>query len=375
MGGGNAGQAALELGHYIAGQQFVGAVQAVPGRPVLHADQQAAEAAGQFLQFVDAPDAVVGGADDPLFVVGHKVHDLVAGDVGDFVAEGIAEVFGYHAGGAGADVLFGLLLAFGQVDAYGEAPFGAFDGLAVFGGGFLGDGPLVFEAGGAHHIAGDAEGDDAGAVFAGGGYAGGGLDGCHHQGEGLLPGAQLEVGIVQFKPVAAVGVGFGAVHKAFDDAQGFVHHFALAGGVDAEHIGVGGEGAGADAEHHAAAGEVVEQHHAVGDHIGVVVGEADHAGAEAEGAGALGGGSHKDFGGGDGFPAGAVVFADPGFVVAQVVEPLQEFQVAFQGEGGVFADAVEGGHKDAELHAGGGGGHSVVSLVWLARGGDGVILA
>ena len=67
--------------------------------------------------------------------------------------------------------------------------------------------------------------------------------------------------------------------------------------------------------------------------------------------GALGGGGDEEFGRGDGLPAGAVVFADPGFVVAEMVEPLDGFEVALEAEGGVFAQPVEGGQEDSELHA------------------------
>ncbi len=51
-----------------------------------------------------------------------------------------------------------------------------------------------------------------------------------------------------------------------------------------EHLGVGGELARSDAEHHPAPGEVVEQHHPVGQDQRVVVGERRHPGAEAGGA-------------------------------------------------------------------------------------------
>ena len=56
-----------------------------------------------------------------------------------------------------------------------------------------------------------------------------------------------------------------------------------------EHVRVGGELARAAAEHHPAAGEVVEQHHAVGEHQRVVVRQRAHAGAELDVLGALGG--------------------------------------------------------------------------------------
>ena len=72
-----------------------------------------------------------------------------------------------------------------------------------------------------------------------------------------------------------------------DRLERLLHHVALLGGVDAHHEGVGGQRARADAEHHAAAGQVVEQHHAVGQHEGVVVGQRRDAGTEADVPGAL----------------------------------------------------------------------------------------
>ena len=65
------------------------------------------------------------------------------------------------------------------------------------------------------------------------------------------------------------------------------------GHVDAHHEGVRRQRAGADAEHHPAAGEVVEQHHAVGQHQGVVVGQRAHAGAELDVLRALGRGGDE----------------------------------------------------------------------------------
>ena len=68
---------------------------------------------------------------------------------------------------------------------------------------------------------------------------------------------------------------------------------------------------GPDAEVDAAAGEVVEQHDAVGHHQGVVVGEAHDPGPQPDVPGALGRHGQEDLGGGDRLPAGAVVLARP----------------------------------------------------------------
>src|SRR5207247_951314 len=114
--------------------------------------------------------------------------------------------------------------------------------------------------------------------------------------------------------------------------------------------------AGADAEHGATVGQVVDEDDAVGDVEGVVVGDADDAGAEPDALGALAGGGDEDFGAGDGLPAAGVVLAYPGLVVAEVVEPGDDLEVALEREGGVLAGAVKGRHKDAKVHAFGGHG-------------------
>jgi hypothetical protein len=46
-----------------------------------------------------------------------------------------------------------------------------------------------------------------------------------------------------------------------------------------------------------------------------------------------------------------MVLADPGLVVAQGVEPLDQFDVAFQRERRVLAGTMEGGEDDAEGQA------------------------
>src|SRR5262245_45159894 len=83
----------------------------------------------------------------------------------------------------------------------------------------------------------------------------------------------------------------------------------------------------------------------------MVVGQADDAGAQLDAARALGRSGHKHFRGADGLPAGAVVFANIGLIEAQHIEPLDNLQVTFQGQGRVFTWPVEGSHKYAELHS------------------------
>src|SRR5262245_33660963 len=89
----------------------------------------------------------------------------------------------------------------------------------------------------------------------------------------------------------------------------------------------------------------------MGDHERMMIGEARDPGAQFDPARALGSSGHKHFRGADGLPAGAVVFTDIGLIKTQHIEPLDNLQVAFQGQGRVFTWPVEGSHEDAELHS------------------------
>ena len=82
-----------------------------------------------------------------------------------------------------------------------------------------------------------------------------------------------------------------AAQQRHDRVERLVHARPLRVGGDAEHVRVGRELAGPAAEHRAAAGEVVEQHEAVGEHQRVVVRQRVHAGAEPDVLRALGRGA------------------------------------------------------------------------------------
>ena len=113
----------------------------------------------------------------------------------------------------------------------------------------------------------------------------------------------------------------------------------------------GGSDCGATAQHHAAFRHVIELHHAVRDHQRMVIRQAGDARAKADVARALDGGADEHFRGRDGLPAGGMMLADPGLVVAQLVDPPDQLHVARHAERRVLADPVEGCEKDAEAHA------------------------
>ena len=104
-------------------------------------------------------------------------------------------------------------------------------------------------------------------------------------------------------------------------------------------------------EHEPAPRHVVELHRPLGDHVRVVVGDADDARAELDVLGPLGRGGDEDLRAGDDLGAGRVVLADPRLVPAEPVEVLDQLEVAFDGERRVLAGLVERRHEDAEAES------------------------
>jgi len=143
-----------------------------------------------------------------------------------------------------------------------------------------------------------------------------------------------------------------AAQQAQDDLQRLAHHAPLLARVDAEHHGVGGQQARPHAEHHPPARHVIELVHALGDHEGVVVGERDHAGAEANVPCAGREIGDEQLGAGDDLGAAGVMLADPGFLEAEVIEPFDQLAIAIEAGGGAFPVRVVGSQKDAEAQAG-----------------------
>ncbi len=62
----------------------------------------------------------------------------------------------------------------------------------------------------------------------------------------------------------------------------------------------------------------------------------------------LGRGGDEDLGAGDDLGAGGVVLADPGLVVAELVEVHDQVEVAFEGQRRVLTGRVERRHEDSE---------------------------
>ncbi len=81
---------------------------------------------------------------------------------------------------------------------------------------------------------------------------------------------QLEATLVDGEPVG-LGRHDLTAEERHDHVEALLHHPPLIVGIDAEHVGVGGELPGADTEHHAAARQVVEHHDAIGEDQRMVV--------------------------------------------------------------------------------------------------------
>ena len=241
-----------------------------------------------------------------------------------------------------------LLVVLRDMAVHHHAPLAAIRRLAVLGCSFLVDAPLL-----AQHLrsAGDAGADrqDAQPVLAGGDHARG-RDGA---GAGdremrVAVGREMQPRLLQLEPVGLHGDRLLALEQAHDRLQRLLHAGPLGRGIDAHHVGVRRQRARAAAQHGAAARHVVELHEAVRDHQGVVIGQAGDAGAQTDVARALDGGADEDFRRRDGLPAGGMMLADPGFVVAQLVDPLDQLHVARHRERRVLAHAMERRQEDAE---------------------------
>src|SRR5262245_52051618 len=79
----------------------------------------------------------------------------------------------------------------------------------------------------------------------------------------------------------------------------------------------------------------------------MVIGQRDYAGAELDAPGPLGGGGDDKLGRGDDLVAARVVLADPGLVIAELVEPLDELEVALQRQRRVLVVGMERRQEDA----------------------------
>ena len=105
-----------------------------------------------------------------------------------------------------------------------------------------------------------------------------------------------------------------------------------------------------DAEHEAAAAHVVELRHLGGDHARIVVGNADHAGAEAQIFRPRHQSGHEHHRRGDRFGGRRKMLAEPQFLEAEPVGQQRFLGVFFQGFGEGAVRRMHRHHEKAETH-------------------------
>ena len=139
-------------------------------------------------------------------------------------------------------------------------------------------------------------------------------------------------------------------------------------GGHAEEALVGDEVAWPDAQDGAAAREMIQKGHALGDVEGVMIGQADHRGAQADSMGAHGGLGQGHLGHGHGFPAPRVMLADKEFIEVERVGVLDERDVALEGERGMLRGMMYRHHKEGKFH-----GYPLI-MMFTSRPGTTIIL-
>ena len=161
-------------------------------------------------------------------------------------------------------------------------------------------------------------------------------------------GAQVEPAFADLEPLRLDRNRALLDQEALDRVEGLRHVDPALCEVEPHHVGVRGEGARTDAEDDTASGQVVEVDHAVGYQEGVVVGQRDHARAELDALRALGRSGDKDLGRRDRLVAIAVMLTHPRLVVAELVQPLDQLDVAPDGERRVLRRVVQRPDEAAE---------------------------
>jgi hypothetical protein len=165
--------------------------------------------------------------------------------------------------------------------------------------------------------------------------------GCHRDLR-MRPGigAKLARRIDEIEPVRFLRDAL-ACEQLQDHLDAFDHAVALRRRIDAHGECVGGKQPRAHAEHHPPARLVIELDDAVRRHQRRVIGQRNDAGSEHDALRPLRGGGDEHFRARDDLVAGGMMLADPGFLVAQPVEMLDQLEVALDAERRVLVDGME----------------------------------
>src|ERR1700733_2611739 len=139
-----------------------------------------------------------------------------------------------------------------------------------------------------------------------------------------------------------------AFEQSHDHAEALFEQPPCVGLFDADHRPVGRQRAGSDAKHDAPAREMVEQDYALGDPKRIMIREADDAGAKLNVARPFRSHGHEDFGRSADLRSRRMMFAEPRFVIAAAIEPLDELKIALERERRIDARLMKGRQKDAK---------------------------
>ena len=137
-----------------------------------------------------------------------------------------------------------------------------------------------------------------------------------------------------------------------DDVQRLARHVAVLAGhaVDIEHRPVARQAGRGDAEIQPAVGEMVEHRDAIGEFGRVVIRQQEPAGAEADVLGLQERLRQQQVRRGMRLPRRGVVLADPGLLVAELVEPAQHLQIPVVTLVQAALRRMRGHREIAELH-------------------------
>ena len=158
--------------------------------------------------------------------------------------------------------------------------------------------------------------------------------------------ASRSVNQSEWRLIRSLGCG---AEQCQDRLQRFMHHPALLDRIDTHHVGVRRQGARTGTEHHPPAGQVIQQHPAVGHHQRMVVGQRYHTGAQPDVLGPLGRRGDEHLRAGDQLVAAGVVLSEPRFVEAQTVQGNHSLHVVFECCRGGLAGRVKRCDENTEV--------------------------
>ena len=163
-------------------------------------------------------------------------------------------------------------------------------------------------------------------------------------------GAQVKARVAQRPPTVVEVHRLLARHQFGDDVDCVLQQLARLGHVEPDHCCIARQRTRTEAEHEPALRHVVELHGPLGDPERVVIAGTGDAGAEANVTCPLRSRGDEDLWRGDDLAAGGVVLSDPGLVVTEFVEMVDQFEIAVDQQRRAHPGRMEWCHEDAESH-------------------------